>query len=246
MPNRCASVAYVRKYLRSAASPSSVRNKSKGGKVGKLDPFQKDERGFDAAIGQEQLAAELRQCVSISSHASSPCDGRSSRARNTTSKRSQTTGIFGSGVRPIRSALPPEERTVGLLPILERSVAFAFGGSEFRGNFVEGDDIDSPCLDDAQGVFAQSVTTLRSPTVGGDADAASKDQTRPAVARFLPATTSSASSFALCSLSSKWNASKKRGVGSSVREATNDCQNAAMWSGMFIGRLLFLPGRLRG
>ena len=45
------------------------------------------------------------------------------------------------------------------------------------------------------------VTMLRSPGIGSRLPSASKDQTDPAVARLMPRSTSSASSFASCSLS---------------------------------------------
>jgi hypothetical protein len=39
-----------------------------GSEVGKLQSFVEDEGSFDAAIGQEKIAAKLRQSVSVSSH----------------------------------------------------------------------------------------------------------------------------------------------------------------------------------
>jgi hypothetical protein len=61
-------------------------------------------------------------------------------------------------------------------------------------------------LDDAQWLalpVGHDVTTLRSPGLGGCSLAASSTQSRPAVARFVPASTSSASSSALRASSSK-------------------------------------------
>src|SRR5262249_31280238 len=39
-----------------------------GGKVGKLQPLEKDQGGLDATVGKEQIALELGQSVAISSH----------------------------------------------------------------------------------------------------------------------------------------------------------------------------------
>ena len=44
-----------------------------GSEVGKRQSFVEDEGSFDAAIGQEKIAAKLRQSVSVSSHVFPPC-----------------------------------------------------------------------------------------------------------------------------------------------------------------------------
>ncbi|MNT27036.1 hypothetical protein D3C72_1626470 [compost metagenome] len=40
----------------------------KGGKVGKFLPLQKDQGGLDAAVGHEEIIAELRQCAPVGCH----------------------------------------------------------------------------------------------------------------------------------------------------------------------------------
>jgi hypothetical protein len=57
------------------------------------------------------------------------------------------------------------------------------------------------------GLPCQLVTTLSEPGFGGNLFRASNDHSKPAVARFVPASTSCASLLALDSLSSKWKAS---------------------------------------
>src|SRR5262249_57876765 len=38
------------------------------GEIGQLELLQKDERGLDAAVGQEKLVAELREAFAVSRH----------------------------------------------------------------------------------------------------------------------------------------------------------------------------------
>lgn len=81
------------------------------------------------------------------------------------------------------------------------------------------------------GVPAKSVSMLRSPGAGTRLRVASSVHSSDAVARVRPASTSAASASASGALSSKWNASRKRGVGSTDRVRANARQNVAQRSG---------------
>ena len=52
---------------------------------------------------------------------------------------------------PDPMALSTEVCPVRLLPVLERSVTFAFCGRELFGDFIEGNDVDSLRFDNAKG-----------------------------------------------------------------------------------------------
>jgi hypothetical protein len=46
------------------------------GEIGQLQPLVENQRGFDPAVGQEYLAAKLRQAISVLAHNSgldAPC-----------------------------------------------------------------------------------------------------------------------------------------------------------------------------
>jgi hypothetical protein len=63
-----ASKAYVWTYLRSAATPACFFQQVKSGEIRLCKPFVENQVCFYAAIGQKEIAAELGQPVSISSH----------------------------------------------------------------------------------------------------------------------------------------------------------------------------------
>jgi len=52
---------------------------------------------------------------------------------------------------PNSMALSPEVCPVRFLPVLERSVTFAFCGRKLFRDFIEGNDVDSLCFDNAKG-----------------------------------------------------------------------------------------------
>ena len=83
-PIRVGSPRRAFEYQASAEPPGKLRVRSKvlakrcfafrspkeveGSEVGKLQSFVEDEGSFDAAIGEEKIAAKLRQSVLVSSH----------------------------------------------------------------------------------------------------------------------------------------------------------------------------------
>jgi hypothetical protein len=90
--------------------------------------------------------------------------------------------MFGVNIRPWRAH---SLKVSDVRASMRANRRLALDGSKCGADFIEGQDIDLSCLDDAKWRSRKSVTTEIS-GCGMRLPCASNDQTEPAVARFVP------------------------------------------------------------